>query len=48
MPLLSVIISQSLQSGVFPDSPDMWKEVLVTPTLKKCGSDLALKNVRPI
>ena len=45
VPLLSVIINQSLQSGVFPD---VWKEALVTPTLKKCGSDLALKNFRPI
>ena len=26
----------------------MWKEALVTPTLKKCGSDLAFKNSRPI
>ena len=43
--LLSVIISQSLQSGVFPD---VWKEALVTPTLKKCDSDLAFKNVCPI
>ena len=45
VPLLTVIISQSLQSGVFPD---VWKEALVTPTLKKCGSDLAFKNFRPI
>ena len=26
----------------------MWKEALVTPTLKKCGYDLAFKNFRPI
>ena len=45
VPLLTVIINQSLQSGVFPD---MWKEALVTPTLKKCGSDLAFKNFCPI
>ena len=45
VPLLTVIINQSLQSGVFPD---VWKEALVTPTLKKCGSDLAFKNFRPI
>ena len=45
VPLLTVIINQSLQSGVFPD---LWKEALVTPKLKKCGSDLAFKNVRPI
>ena len=32
VPLLTVIINQSLQSGVFPD---MWKEALVTPTLKE-------------
>ena len=45
VPFLTVIISKSLQSGVFPG---VWKEALVTPTLKKCGSDLAFKNVRPI
>ena len=45
VPLLTVIINQSLQSGVFPD---VWKEALVTPTLKKRGSDLAFKNFRPI
>ena len=45
VPLLTVIISQSLQSGVFPG---VWKEALVTPTLKKCGADLAFKNFRPI
>ena len=44
-PLLTVIINQSLQSGVFPD---VWKEALVTRTLKKSGSDLAFKNFRPI
>ena len=42
---ITVIVNQSLQSGVFPD---VWKEVLVTPTLKKCGSELAFKNFRPI
>ena len=26
----------------------MWKKALVTPTLKKCGSDLAFKNSLPI
>ena len=26
----------------------MWKEALVTPTLKKCGSDLAFRKFRPI
>ena len=41
VPLLTVIINQSLQSGVFPD---VWKEALVTRTLKKCGSDLAFEN----
>lgn len=45
VPLPTIIINQSLQSGVFPD---VWKEALVTPTLKKCGSDLAFNNFRPI
>ena len=45
VPLLIVIINQSLQSGVFPD---VWKEALVTSTHKKCGSDLAFNNVRLI
>ena len=36
VPLLTVIINQSLQSGVFPD---VWKEAPVTPTLKKYASD---------
>ena len=44
-PLLTVIINQSLQSGVFPD---LWKETIVTPTLKKCGCDLAFKSFRRI
>lgn len=44
MPLLSVIINQFLQPGVFPD---MWKEALPTPVLNKYGSDLALENFRP-
>ena len=39
VPLLTVIINQSLQSGVFPD---VWKEALVTPTLKKSGSEFLL------
>ena len=45
VPLLSVIVNQSLQSGVFPDK---WKEPLASPTLKKGGSDLAFKNFHPI
>ena len=45
VPLLTVIINQSLQSGVFLD---VWKEALVTPMVKKSGSDLAFKNFRPM
>ena len=45
VPLLTVTINQSSQPGVFPD---VWKEALVTPTLKKCGPDLVFKNFRPI
>ena len=44
VPLVTVIINQSSQSGVIPD---VWKEALVTPTLKKCGFDLALNNFCP-
>ena len=45
VPLLTVINNQSLQSGVFPN---VWKEDLVTPTITKCGFDLAFKNFRPV
>ena len=35
----------SLESGFFPD---IWKESIVTPLLKKQGLDLVFKNFRPI
>ena len=45
LPILSTTINLPLESGFFPD---IWKESLVTPLLKKQGLDLVFKNVRPI
>ena len=36
LPVITLIINLSLQSGHFPK---VWKEAVVTPLLKKCGSD---------
>ena len=36
LPVITLIINLSLQSGHFPE---VWKEAVVTPLLKKCGSD---------
>ena len=45
LPILSTTINLSLESGFFPD---IWKESVVTPLLKKQGLDLVFKNFRPI
>ena len=45
LPILSTTINLSLESGFFPD---IWKESIVTPLLKKQGLDLVFKNFRPI
>ena len=45
LPILSTTINLPLESGFFPD---IWKESVVTPLLKKQGLDLVFKNVRPI
>ena len=45
LPILSTTINLYLESGFFPD---IWKELVVTPLLKKQGLDLVFKNVRPI
>ncbi|XP_068734832.1 uncharacterized protein [Montipora capricornis] len=46
LPVITLIVNLSLQSGHFPE---IWKEAIVTPLLKKCGSDPSnFKNLRPI
>ena len=45
VPVLTKIIDNSLQSGPFPD---IWKEALVFPLLKKPGLDVIFKMFRPI
>ena len=47
LPVITLIINLSLQSGHFPE---VWKEaILVTPLLKKCGSDSSnFKNPCPV
>ena len=39
------IVNNSLQSGCFPE---IWKEALVFPLLKKPGLDVIFKNFRPV
>ena len=43
--VLTKIVNNSLQSGLFPD---IWKEALVFPLLKKPGLDVIFKNFCPI
>ena len=43
--ILSTTINLLLESGFFPD---IWKESVVIPLLKKQGLDLVFKNFRPI
>ena len=46
LPVITLIINSSLQSGHFPK---VWKKAIVTPLLKKCGSDSSnFKNLRPV
>ena len=43
--VLTKIVDNSLQSGLFPD---IWKEALVFPLLKKPGFDVIFMNFRPV
>lgn len=43
--VLAKIINSSLESGHFPE---IWKEALVFPLLKKLGLDFIFKNFRPV
>jgi len=43
--VITAIINMSLMSGHFAAK---WKEVIVTPLLKKPGTELLLKNLRPV
>ena len=46
LPVITLIINLSLQSGHFPE---VWKEAIVIPLLKKCGSDSSnFKNLRAV
>ena len=44
-PVFTTIVNSSLQSECFPE---IWKEVLVFPLLKKPGLDVIFKNFRPV
>lgn len=43
IPVLTRIINNSLESGMFPEK---WKEAVVIPLLKKSGLDPKFKNLR--
>jgi len=45
LPVITAIINMSLMSGHFADK---WKEAIVTPLLKKPGTELLFKNLRPV
>ena len=45
LPVLTKIINNSSQSGLFPD---IWKEALVFPLLKKHSLDVIYKSFRPV
>ena len=45
LPVLTKIVNNSLQSGCFPE---IWKEALVFPLLKKPGLDIIFKNFPPV
>ena len=45
IPVITNIINNSLESGIFPDS---WKEAVVIPLLKKPGLESLFKNLRPV
>ena len=45
LPVLTKIINNSSQSGLFPD---IWKEALVFPLLKKHGLGVIYKSFRPV
>ena len=45
LPAITTIINLSLESGMFPD---VWKNALIHPLLKKPGIDRLFKNYRPI
>ena len=45
IPVITTIINKSLEAGLFPE---IWKEALVCPSLKKPGLDIIFKNYRPV
>ena len=45
LPTLTNLLNLSMQTGEFPE---VWKEALVTPILKREGLDTIFKNYRPI
>ena len=45
IPVVTRIINNSLESGIFPEK---WKEAVVKPLLKKSGLDPIFKNLRPV
>ena len=45
LPTLTTMLNLSMQTGEFPE---VWKEALVTPILKREGLDTIFKNYRPI
>ena len=45
LPVITTIINMSLKRGHFADK---WKETIVTPLLKKPGTEMLFKNLRPV
>ena len=45
LPVITAIVNMSLMSGHFAAK---WREAIVTPLLKKPGTELLLKNLRPV
>ena len=45
LPVITCMISMSFESELFAEK---WRQVLVLPTLKKCGLDIAYNNFRPV
>ena len=45
LPVIANVVNASLSTGHFPD---MWKEAIVNPLLKKGAKDTTHKNLRPV
>ena len=45
LPVITCMNNMSFESGLFAEK---WRQALVSPTLKKCGIDIAYINFRPL